>query len=135
VSFDVVILQPREISELLASLEEVGNAFPLGTPDEIRRQMDLAIPHIEWSSGTSGAYKAKEGYVLEISIPDEKRPSSLHLALHSARAGKAAAVPHSTDWCARCTKCTAGSRSPSQTTRLSCSSIRRSEREVSDYAV
>jgi hypothetical protein len=82
VSFDIVILQPKHASEPLASLEEVVEAFPLGTPEEIRRQLDLVVPGIEWSSETSGIYQADEGYALEISIPDETRPSSLHVALH-----------------------------------------------------
>jgi len=43
VSFDIVLLQPNPDIELLQSLEEVGAAFPLGTPQEIRRQCDLAI--------------------------------------------------------------------------------------------
>jgi hypothetical protein len=85
VSFDVVILQPKPDTHVLGSIEEVGEAFPLGTPGEIRSQLDMAIHGIEWSSETSGIYKAPEGFALEISIPDETLPSSLHIALHFGR--------------------------------------------------
>lgn len=39
------------------------------------------MPGIKWSAN-SGAFKAKEGFALEFSIPDEARPSSLHLSLY-----------------------------------------------------
>jgi hypothetical protein len=84
-SFDVVILQPKPDTQLLGTIEEVGEAFPLGTPAEIKSQLDMAIHGIEWSSKTSGIYNAPEGFALEISIPDETIPSSLHIALHFGR--------------------------------------------------
>ncbi len=81
-SFDIVILQPTHSPEPLGSIEEVKGAFPLGTPGEIRAQLDLAVPGIDWSSETAGVYNAPEGFALEISIPDETRPSSVHVGLH-----------------------------------------------------
>ena len=81
-SFDVVVLQPNPGAQLLQSLEDVSEAFPLGTPQEIRTQLELAIPDIKWSSESFGVYEAAEGFALELTIPDETRPSSLHLSLH-----------------------------------------------------
>jgi hypothetical protein len=80
-SFDIVVLHPKPDTSLLRSIEEVEQAFPLGPPEEIRRQCDLAIPGINWTSN-SGVYRAAEGFAVEFSIPDEVRPSSLHLSLH-----------------------------------------------------
>lgn len=47
------------------------------------------MPGIRWSSN-SGVYQAEEGFALELSIPDEVRPSSLHLSLHFGDAWKTA---------------------------------------------
>lgn len=80
-SFDIVVLQPKPDTGLLQSIEEVEEAFPLGTPEEIQKQCDQVIPGIKWSSN-SGVVQAEEGFALELSIPDEPRPSSLHLSLH-----------------------------------------------------
>jgi hypothetical protein len=82
VSFDVVVLQPNPGTQLLESLEGVSEAFPLGTPQEIRTQLGLAVPGIKWSSDNFGIYEAAEGFALELTIPDETGPSSLHLSLH-----------------------------------------------------
>ncbi|WP_130483863.1 hypothetical protein [Sphaerotilus mobilis] len=67
--------------DLLHSIEEVQQAFPLGTAEDIQRQCNQVIPGIKWSSN-SGLFQAKEGFAIEFSIPDETRPSSLHLSLH-----------------------------------------------------
>jgi hypothetical protein len=80
-SFDIIVLQPKPDEGLLADLLAVQDAFPLGTPGEIRRQCDQVIPGIAWSSNT-GVYEAKEGFAIEFSIPDETHPSSLHLSLY-----------------------------------------------------
>jgi hypothetical protein len=88
VSFDIVVLQPMPEGGLVRSLGEVEQAFPLGTPEEIRRQCDLVMPGISWSSN-SGVCQAQEGFAIEFSIPDEIRPSSLHLSLHFGNAWEA----------------------------------------------
>ncbi len=79
-SFDIVVLRPNPDIALLGSLEEVEQAFPLGTPEEIRKQCEQVIPGIRWSSNL-GFFQAEEGFAVEFSIPDETRPSSLHLSL------------------------------------------------------
>lgn len=81
-SFDIVVSQPNPGTQLVQSLEDVGEAFPLGTPEEIQTQVELAIPGIKWSSDSFGIYEAAEGFALELTIPDETRPSSLHFSLH-----------------------------------------------------
>lgn len=81
-SFDIVVLQPHPDVGLLSSLVEVQEAFPLGTPEQVQKQCDLAVPDIRWSSASAGLYRAQEGFTVEFSIPDEMQPSSLHLALH-----------------------------------------------------
>ena len=80
-SFDIIVLRPKPDEGLVADLLAVQDAFPLGTPEEIRRQCDRVIPGIAWSSNT-GVYEAKEGFAVEFSIPDETHPSSLHLSLY-----------------------------------------------------
>ena len=88
-SFDIVVLQPQPAAGLVRDLGEIQQAYPLGTPEEIRRQCDLAIPGITWSSGNSGVYHAPEGFAIEFAIPDETHPSSLHLSLHFGRTWEA----------------------------------------------
>ena len=81
-SFDIVVLQPGPDVGLLPRLDEVQAAIPLGTPEQVQTQCDLAVPDIRWSSPSAGLYRAQEGFAVEFSIPDEMWPSSLHLALH-----------------------------------------------------
>jgi hypothetical protein len=80
-SFDFFILKPRPDTGLVGSLDGVQETFPLGAPEEIKRQCDLAISGISWSAN-SGLYQAKEGFVIEFSIPNEGNPLSRHLTLH-----------------------------------------------------
>jgi hypothetical protein len=82
VSFDIIILRPKAGAALLQSIEEVQEVAPLGTAEEVRKKLNLVAPKIMWSSDTSGLLEAAEGYAVEISIPDEDLPSSLHLSLH-----------------------------------------------------
>lgn len=81
-SFDIVVLQPRPDVGLLSSLEEVQAAIPLGTPEEVQKQCNLAVSNIRWSLASAGLYRVQEGFSVEFSIPDEMQPSSLHLALY-----------------------------------------------------
>ncbi len=90
-SFDIVVIQPGVDQQPVKGLDEVEGALPLGTPAEIRKQLELVFPSIEWSSPTFGLYKAEEGYALELSIPDETHPSSLHLSLHFGQRWEAGA--------------------------------------------
>ena len=80
-SFDIIVLQPSPDIGVLRSIEEVREVFPLGTPEEIQRQCNRVVSGIKWTAN-SGAFEAKEGFVLEFSIPDETRPTSLHLSLY-----------------------------------------------------
>lgn len=90
-SFDIVVLRLDEAEGLLPGLEHVDQALPLGTREEIRAYCDAVFPGIKWSTEVFGLYQADSGYAIEISIPDEPEPTSLHLCLFFGHAWEGAA--------------------------------------------
>lgn len=81
-SFDIVVLRLEPEVGIVSSLEDVEGVCTLGTPDEIQKLCVHTFSGIEWSSVNEGLYRAPEGFSIELSIPNEKQPSSLHLSLH-----------------------------------------------------
>ena len=69
------------IHDEVASLNELkdGEARSLGTRDEVRRQIEQALPSVRWQDEGLGVWWSGEVFSVEIGLPDEEPVHSLTL--------------------------------------------------------
>ena len=80
VSFDIIVLKLGRTLESLSDIAEDDEEQLIGTVSEIRMAFDREFPGITWR--TDGAlFVSGERFALEVTIPDQIEPTSLHLAL------------------------------------------------------
>jgi hypothetical protein len=78
-SFDIILLQFESDLESLNDLAD-EEAQALGDSASIRRAITAAFDEASWR-GSKGLLVCGEAYALEISIPDEELPESVHFSL------------------------------------------------------
>jgi hypothetical protein len=87
-----------KIHDDVASLNELkdGEAHPLGLREEVRGEIEQALPSVRWPSEGRGVWWSGEIFSVEICLPRDEEPIhslTLKVRMHPALGGAAAWLP------------------------------------------